>query len=131
MVRVAPGRRGPVRAAGGLMTVLLLAACEPEVPAEHRIRGADPGRGRAVIAAMGCGACHMVPGIAGAGGLVGPPLAKFGRRAIIAGVVANRPDNLVRWLLDPPSVAPGTAMPDLGLTEPQARDVAAYLYTLR
>lgn len=117
--------------AAALLAAALLGACEPEPPPEHRIPGAHAGRGRAVVADYGCGACHLVPGVPGPAGMVGPPLAGFGRRAMIAGVVANRPDNLVRWLLDPPSVAPGTAMPDLGLSEAQARDVAAFLYTLR
>lgn len=73
----------------------------------------------------------MIPGISGADGLVGPPVLLFGRRAVIAGQLPNTPENLVRWILDPPSIEPGTAMPDLGLTEAEARDVTAYLYTLR
>jgi cytochrome c len=50
---------------------------------------------------------------------------------MIAGELPNSPDNLVRWIKDPKAVEPGTAMPDLGLTDDEARDVAAYLYTLR
>ena len=50
---------------------------------------------------------------------------------MIAGELPNSPPNLVRWLLNPPSVEPGTAMPDLGLTDQQAHDIAAYLYTLQ
>jgi cytochrome c len=79
----------------------------------------------------GCGSCHVIPGIHNAKGLVGPPLMFFSRRTMIAGELPNSPENLVRWLKDPPSVEPGTAMPDLGLTDKQAQDVAAYLYTLR
>ena len=55
----------------------------------------------------------------------------FSRRTMIAGELPNSPDNLVRWIKDPELVEPGTAMPDLGLTDSEARDVAAYLYTLR
>ncbi len=61
-------------------------------------------------------------------GQVGPPLDQFGRRAFIAGVLSNNPDNLVKWLRSPQSVIPGNAMPNTGLTEEDARDIAAYLY---
>ncbi len=88
-------------------------------------------RGGQVIASKGCGSCHTIPGIKGARGLVGPPLTSFGRRTFIGGELPNKPENLVRWVRSPRSVEPGTAMPNLGLTEQQARDVAAYLYTLR
>ncbi len=113
-----------------LIAAAVLAGCD-EIPPEHRVAGGDAGAGRRTVADIGCAACHQVPGVAGPAGMVGPPLKGFGRRAMIAGVAANRPEALVRWLLDPPAMAPGTAMPDLGLTEAQARDVAAFLYTLR
>ncbi len=93
--------------------------------------GGDPLRGRNVIAHYDCGSCHSIPGIREARGLVGPPLIFFGRRTYIAGEVPNTPENLVKWLRDPKSIEAGTAMPTLGLSEQQARDVAAYLYTLR
>ena len=93
--------------------------------------GGDVARGKQIIRDKGCGACHTVPGIHGAKGLVGPPLNLFGRRAYIAGRVANKPENLVRWIMNPHDVDPETVMPALGLNEQQARDVAAYLYTLQ
>lgn len=93
--------------------------------------GGNAQNGKALIVSKGCGACHVIPGVRGARGLVGPPLFFFGRRAIIAGELPNTPDNLVRWIKDPKTVEPGTAMPDLGLNDQQARDVAAYLYTLQ
>jgi cytochrome c1 len=77
-----------------------------------------------------CGSCHQLPGKANAIGLVGPPLGGVGQRAIIAGRLANTPANMVLWLKSPQSVAPGNAMPDMGLSDQQARDIAAYLYTL-
>ncbi len=43
----------------------------------------------------------------------------------------NTPPNLVRWLRDPQTVVPGNAMPNMHIDELDARDVAAYLYTLR
>ncbi len=93
--------------------------------------GGDPDRGAALIADYGCGNCHTIPGIRSANGVVGPPLFFFSRRTFIAGELPNTPENLVRWVRNPPAVEPGTAMPVVGLDEQQARDVAAYLYTLR
>lgn len=119
----------PVRATA--LAALLLASCRENPPAEHVIPGADAGRGAAVIAGIGCGACHLIPGIRGARGMVGPPLTGFGRRSYIAGRVPNAPANLVAWLIDPQDIDPETAMPALGLDRAQAGDVAAYLYTLR
>lgn len=91
----------------------------------------DAQHGKQLIQAYGCGACHIIPGIHNARGLVGPPLTLFGERTMIAGELPNSPSNLVRWVQNPPSIEPATAMPDLGLSETQAEDVAAYLYTLR
>jgi cytochrome c len=77
------------------------------------------------------GTCHTIPGIYTARGVVGPPLYFFGRRTMVAGELPNTPENLVRWLRNPPGVEPGTAMPNLGLSDQQAQDIAAYLYTLQ
>ena len=110
---------------------LVLGACEAPLPSAPGIAGGDSAAGKAVIAAIGCGACHAIPGIPGARGTVGPPLAGFARRAYIAGVIPNRPELLVQWVRDAPSLVPDTAMPALPLSERQALDVAAYLYTLR
>lgn len=93
--------------------------------------GGSARRGKATIVAYGCGKCHTIPGIHGAKGVVGPPLAAVSRRTYIAGNFPNTPDNLVHWVMAPQIMKPRTAMPELGLSEPQARDVAAYLYTLR
>jgi cytochrome c2 len=91
----------------------------------------DPHRGATLIRAAGCGACHIVPGINDANGLVGPPLSQMARRIYIAGLLRNTPANMIMWLRNPQSVVPGNAMPDMGLTEDDARDIAAYLYTLQ
>jgi cytochrome c len=87
--------------------------------------------GKQVISQYGCGACHIIPGVNNAQGLVGPPLNYFADRTMIAGEIPNTPPNLVRWLRNPQSVEPKTAMPNVGLSESQAWDVTAYLYTLR
>ena len=80
--------------------------------------------------AYGCGSCHAIPGVRGAEGVAGPPLAGWARRAFIAGALPNRPEHLVRWIADPQAVEPGTAMPDVGAPDQDARDMAAYLFTL-
>jgi cytochrome c len=97
----------------------------PQVP-----RG-DPQLGAVDIVHFGCGACHIIPGIDGATGLAGPPLIHWSHRGFIAGEIANNGPNLIRWIMDPKAIEPNTAMPDLGVSEQQARDIAAYLFTIR
>lgn len=90
----------------------------------------DPRHGKELITGYGCGACHLIPGVHAARGMVGPPLIYMSQRTMIAGELPNTPENLVRWIENPKAVQPNNAMPDLGLTEDQAYDVAAYLYSL-
>lgn len=91
----------------------------------------DANHGRQLIVSYGCGACHLVPGIRNARGMVGPPLLYFARRTMIAGELPNTPENLTRWIQHPREVEPKTAMPELGVTQDEANDIAAYLYTLK
>lgn len=91
----------------------------------------DADRGRAALAQYGCNGCHRIPGITGAKVDVGPPLAGIARRQLIAGRLANTPDAMARWLHDPQSIDALTAMPNLGVTQQDARDMAAYLATLQ
>ena len=100
-------------------------------PYRRQIAGGNADRGRAAIKSFGCGACHLIPGIDNARGTVGPPLIQFGRRVYIAGEVPNTPVLLMQWIQSPQSIEPKTVMPALGVNESQARDIAAYLYTLR
>jgi cytochrome c1 len=95
------------------------------------ITGGDPARAPELMRHYGCVACHTIPGVPGAVGLVGPPLTAMASRGYIGGVLPNAPDNMVRWLLDPKAVDSLTAMPKVGLTDAEARHIAAYLYTLR
>jgi len=91
----------------------------------------DAGAGRAAIENHQCGACHEIPGVADAAGRVGPPLTAYGRRVYLAGKFPHEPDALARWIRDAPSMEPRTAMPATGVTEAEARDIAAYLLRLR
>ncbi len=95
------------------------------------LTGGDPARGRALLRPHGCTGCHSIPGVRGANGRAGPALQGFAGRLYIGGVAENSAANLIRWLEDPPSLAPHTAMPRTGLSPQEARDVAALLYTLR
>ncbi|HUN84820.1 MAG TPA: c-type cytochrome [Terracidiphilus sp.] len=91
----------------------------------------NPRRGKQLLSSYGCGACHIIPGIRTARGLVGPPLYFYAERTMIAGQLPNTPPNLVLWIEHPERVDPKTAMPDLGVNDEQASDMTAYLYTLR
>jgi cytochrome c2 len=106
---------------------LLLAACG-DAPA---VLDGDPERGRLLLRQFGCGGCHAIPGVAAATGNVGPPLAGVARRVYLGGVIANTPQNMVRFIRSPQEADPRSGMPDLQVTEAHARDMVAYLYTLR
>jgi cytochrome c1 len=73
----------------------------------------------------------VIPGIREARGLVGPPLTSIGSRVYLAGRLPNTPDNILKWIQHPHQVDEQAAMPDTGVTDADARDIAAYLYTLR
>lgn len=108
-------------------------ACGRASAAENdpRVGIGDPAKGRELIQRYSCGGCHIVPGVDGAEGLVGPPLVHWAGRRYIAGEMENTPEHLVTWLTVPQAVEPGTAMPNMGVTDEQARAMAAYLYTIR
>lgn len=99
---------------------------------DKRVPDGNAARGRAIVAGgiYGCTACHTVPGMPGPGGVVGPPLGGLAARSFIAGQMPNKPDVLVAFLQNPTALVPQTGMPDVRLTLGEARDIAAYLYTL-
>jgi cytochrome c len=111
-----------------IVLTVLTAGCSRATPVQ--VTGGNAERGEAAIERYGCVACHSIPGIANPGSDVGPPLDQIATRSYIAGVLANTPDAMIRWLRDPPRVDPRTAMPNLGVSEAEARDMTAYLYTL-
>lgn len=116
-----------------LVATGLLCGCHDgqNIPGYTVATGGSPQRGKQVISQFKCGKCHTIPGIKNANGVFGPPLNFIGRRSIIAGNFPNDPNSLTQWVRSPEQMKPGTAMPDLGLTEQQARDATAYLYTLQ
>jgi hypothetical protein len=138
------GGRIPVRRGATLIAAAALAGCpwldqralrEPDRPVAAndalRVVGGDAARGRALVVEHGCTACHALPGRHGPTAHVGPPLERFARRTNIGGSLPNRPEHLVRFVMNAPREIPGTGMPDLDVGEAEARDIAAYLYTLR
>jgi cytochrome c len=126
------------RSAAILTIALLLAtmaACDPARPNRATQIATNTGgnaeRGRTKIREYGCHTCHMIPGVDGAQALVGPPLIHWSRRVYIAGELPNTPDNLMKWLQHPPQIEPKTAMPDMGVSDQDSRDISAYLYSLK
>lgn len=113
-----------------LINLAVLAIVGGVSAAAEAPRIGNPARGAALITQVGCGSCHIIPGIRGARGLVGPPLDHMSRRIFIAGLLRNTPENMVRWIVHPQGVVRGNAMPVMGLSETQAKDIAAYLATL-
>jgi cytochrome c1 len=125
-------------ASGGL--ALFVSGAEAlQVAIQHRqdsvraeqMTGGDASRAAAAVDRLGCGSCHDIPGIPGATGRVGPPLAHMAARDYIAGVMPNTAGNLVLWIRWPQGVLPNSAMPNMGASEREARDIAAYLLSLR
>ena len=110
-----------------LAFLALVAACgEPAAPA----LGGDPEQGRLLLRQFACGSCHSIPGVANAGGRVGPPLEGVAKRVYLGGVLPNTPQNMAEFIREPHKADPRTAMPAMGVTEAHARDMVAYLYTL-
>jgi cytochrome c2 len=111
-----------------LSLALMLTACGLR-RAEVATAG-DPAIGAADLFRLGCGSCHMIPGVVGAHGKVGPSLEGIAGHSYIAGQLPNQPWNLERWIQHPHSVHPDSLMPELGVTDAESRDIAAYLYSL-
>jgi cytochrome c2 len=117
-----------------VLAAALLASCNSsrrDFETAAQLTGGNPYAGRRKITQYGCQSCHTIPGVIGARALVGPPLIHWRFRTYIAGELPNTPDNLMHWLQHPPQIEPKTAMPDMGVTEQDSKDIAAYLYTLR
>ena len=123
-------RLGRTSTSSLLLAGLGMAGCDAG-PADTVQAGADADRGQRLLAQYQCGSCHAIPGVAAARGMQGPSLEAFGKRSYIAGRIPNRADALARWISAPQSLVPDTAMPNMGVSNADARDMAAYLGRLQ
>lgn len=120
------------RGSAALIALILIAGCDNhDTQWAAEMTGGNPQRGAEAMRSYGCQSCHSIPGITGAHALVGPPLAGIASRSYIAGVMSNTPTHMIEWLRNPPAIDSKTAMPNMHVSERDARDIAAYLYTLR
>ena len=113
-----------------LLAGLGVANCDAGTTGTARA-GADADRGQRLLMQYQCGSCHTIPGVAAARGVRGPSLEAFGKRSYIAGRIPNRAEALARWISAPQSLVPDTAMPSMGVSNADARDMAAYLGQLQ
>jgi cytochrome c1 len=123
-----------------VLTLLAIAAAliynDLRLDAEQRraavsLTGGNPSAAPALIIRFGCAGCHSISGVPEAAGQIGPSLNNLARQGYVGGVVQNTTENLVNWIVDPRAIDPMSAMPRTGITHNQARDVAAYLLSLR
>jgi cytochrome c len=116
----------------GVLVIAILANTADNMPvmARQTIPDGNPEAAPQAIERYGCGTCHAIPGIVGANGVVGPKLDDISRRSLLAGQIPNTPDNLMLWIQHPQLVRPGGDMPEMGVSETDARNIAAYLYSL-
>ena len=116
----------------GLIAVLTLSACSDKASKQSRLlMNGNPDRGKTALTSYGCVACHTIPGVRGSNSLTAPPLIGISQRSYLAGMLENTPANLRSWIQHPRKVNPHTAMPEQGVTDQDASDMAAYLYTAR
>lgn len=114
-----------------IAAAVAVAGCNRADDRLEQLAGGRPDRGLAVMRKYGCNTCHTIPGMNGADGLVGPPLAGIAQRVYLGGVARNTPRNMVKWIENPKQFDPKTAMPNVGATHRDAVDIASYLYTLK
>ena len=114
--------------AAGVVAVLQVNQMNEDREVAQALTGGDPTQAADLVTRFGCAGCHTIPGLPGAHGQVAAPLEDLRKHIYLAGVVRNTADNLVQWIVDPPSLSPRTAMPVTGISRREAADVAAYLY---
>jgi cytochrome c oxidase subunit 2 len=85
-------------------------------------------QGEKLFTGKGCIACHSMAAVNAPKGMVGPNLANIGSRShLAAGTLKNTDENLARWIRDPQGIKKGVLMPNLGVTEDEAKALVAYL----
>ena len=121
---------GPaLRAILPALLLLVLGACKQPPDEVVTTQSSAEERGRVAIKQVGCGACHEIRGIDWPRGRAGPSLIGFDDKTPIAGELANTPAALAAFIRNAPAVVPRSTMPPMPVTEREARDIAAYLYS--
>ena len=88
--------------------------------------------GQKLFMAKGCAGCHSLVAVNAPKGMLGPNLANIGARSwIAAGTLPNTDENLARWIRVPQEIKQGVLMPNLGMSEDEAKAIAGYLRTIR
>jgi cytochrome c len=130
--RCPTARRLPGAPCALLVLLALAAACGPNrIEAARALTGGEPERGRELCRRYSCGSCHVIPGVSEDPGKLGPTLVRVAERPMLGGQVPNTPDNMKQWIRDPHAMKRGSGMPKLGVNDSDARDLAAFMYTLR
>ena len=93
--------------------------------------GGEAAEGARAFERRTCRNCHRIAGTE-ADGHVGPDLTHVAdRQTLGAGVLENTPANLAAWISDPQAFKPGCHMPDMRLSQEEARAIATYLEGLK
>lgn len=114
-----------------VLACVSLTACDGPPDRTPTLGDANAAKGRQLVADKGCVACHTFPDVKWPRGGLGPSLWDFGRQGLIAGRLPNQPGVLMQFVRNAPALVPGTAMPAISMTDEEARDVTAYLFTLK
>nr|WP_250812597.1 c-type cytochrome [Neorhizobium tomejilense] len=113
----------------GLAVTLVKSKLKQDAVAQA-LTGGDPALAPPIFRRYGCVGCHTIPGVPGADGKVGGQLGGLSQQVYIGGVANNSADNLLTWIVSPQRFSANSAMPATGITEAEARHLAAYLYAL-
>ncbi|HXH41641.1 MAG TPA: c-type cytochrome, partial [Thermoanaerobaculia bacterium] len=111
-----------------LIALALVIACKRQETAPP---AGDPSHGKQLIDQYGCTTCHIIPGLEGPKGMIGPSLQHVAIRPLLAGKVPNSPATMTQYIQNPQAADPQNSMPNLGVKEDEARDITAYLQTLK
>lgn len=87
--------------------------------------------GKAAFLRQSCVNCHRIRGTPAAGTYAPDLTHLMSRETLAAGMAANTPEGLRRWVDDPQSVKPGCLMPAFGLGRSETDRILDYLRTLR
>jgi cbb3-type cytochrome oxidase cytochrome c subunit len=106
-----------------------LSSRDPFTMAKGAYAGGNAAKGKEIVESVGCLACHSVGdqtkvrALRGSSYDIAPELTRVGSKVT--------PDWIYDWIRNPRHYNPTTKMPNLRLTEGEARDVTAYLSSLK